>query len=311
VTASALRVRDLRKVYDNGVEALAGIDLDVAAGEFMGLLGPNGAGKTTLIGILATLIRKSSGRVEVFGHDLDVDPSRLKARLGLVPQELNVNGFEPVLDILVDQAGYYGIRRRTALARAEQYLHQLGLWDKRSQLARRLSGGMRRRLMIARALMHRPSLLVLDEPTAGVDIEQRRSLWEFLRAVNAEGTTIILTTHYLEEAEQLCRRIGVIHRGHLIEHADTQALLRRLRVERFVLDLRTAQSAAPSVAGYALRLLDPLTLEVELAQGQDLNGLFSLLTAAGLDVVSMRNKANRLEERFIELVQAPVAGEPE
>jgi ABC-2 type transport system ATP-binding protein len=296
---SALKLQGLRKTYDNGVEALRGIDLEVAEGDFVGLLGPNGAGKSTLISIIATLVRKTSGEISAFGYDLDRQRSKLKKALGLVPQETNINGFEPVLDILVDQAGYYGVRRAIALARAEQYLKQLDLWEKRTQMARRLSGGMKRRLMIARALMHQPRLLILDEPTAGVDIEQRRGLWSFLREVNAQGTTVILTTHYLEEAESLCRRIGIIHRGLLVENDDTQSLLRQLKAESFVLDLRAPLAAAPEVPGYALRLAGPASLEVEIGREQDLNQLFAALTARGVEVLSLRNKANRLEELFL------------
>jgi ABC-2 type transport system ATP-binding protein len=303
---SALKLQGLRKTYDNGVEALRGIDLEVAEGDFVGLLGPNGAGKSTLISIIATLVRKTSGRVSAFGYDLDRQRSKLKKTLGLVPQETNINGFEPVLDILVDQAGYYGVRRAIALGRAEQYLRQLDLWEKRSQMARRLSGGMKRRLMIARALMHQPRLLILDEPTAGVDIEQRRGLWSFLREVNAQGTTVILTTHYLEEAESLCRRIGIIHRGVLVENEDTQSLLRQLKAESFVLDLRAPLTAAPEVPGYALRLAGPASLEVEIAREQDLNQLFAALTARGVEVLSLRNKANRLEELFLRRLEESV-----
>jgi ABC-2 type transport system ATP-binding protein len=294
----ALSIRGLTKTYAGGVEALKGIDLDVAEGDFFALLGPNGAGKSTTIGIISSLINKSAGRVSVFGADLDTDIARAKRCLGLVPQELNFNVFEPVVEIVVNQAGYYGIDRKTAYERAETYLRQLGLWEKRREMARNLSGGMKRRLMIARALVHEPRLLILDEPTAGVDIEIRRSMWDFLRRINQAGTTIILTTHYLEEAESLCRTIGIIDHGELIENTTMKGLLTRLNTEMFVLDLCSPVQALPELPGHRVQLIDDHTIEVEVSRGQSINKLF--------EVLSMRNKTNRLEELFLRLV-----GEPE
>ncbi|MFO1423439.1 MAG: ABC transporter ATP-binding protein [Candidatus Competibacteraceae bacterium] len=302
MTTPALALRNLRKVYANGLEALRGIDLDVAEGEFFALLGPNGAGKSTTIGIVCSLVRKTSGEVRVFGHDLDRDLSLAKSCIGLVPQEFNFNQFEPVVEIVVNQAGYYGIPRALAHQRAEIYLKQLGLWDKRREMARQLSGGMKRRLMIARALVHEPKLLILDEPTAGVDIEIRRSMWDFLREINALGVTIILTTHYLEEAENLCRHIAIIDRGEIIENTRMQTLLGRLHLETFVLNLRQPLVELPEIPGYPLRRLDEYTLEVDVAREQGLNALFSQLSARNLEVSSLRNKANRLEELFLRLV---------
>lgn len=298
----ALRIRGLTKTYKNGVTALKGIDLDVEQGDFFALLGPNGAGKSTTIGIVTSLIRKSGGQVLVFGTDLDTDPARAKTYLGVVPQEFNFNMFEPVVEIVVNQAGYYGIPRHEAYRRAEVYLRQLGLWEKRHGMARQLSGGMKRRLMIARALVHRPKLLILDEPTAGVDIEIRRTMWEFLKHINAQGTTIILTTHYLEEAENLCRNIAIIHRGEIIENTSMRELLNRLSVETFVLYLARPLSRLPEMPDHDLRLLDETTIEVEVSRGKGMNRLFTDLSAKGIEVVSMRNKANRLEELFLSLV---------
>ena len=298
----ALSLQDLRKTYRSGVEALKGIDLAVEQGEFCALLGPNGAGKSTAIGIVSSLVRKTGGRVEVFGHDLDQEPGAVKACIGLVPQEFNFNQFEPVAEIVVNQAGYYGIPRALAWQRAETYLKQLGLWEKRRGMARQLSGGMKRRLMIARALIHQPKLLILDEPTAGVDIEIRRSMWDFLREINAQGTTIILTTHYLEEAETLCRHIAIIDRGAIIENTRMQTLLGRLHLETFVLNLRQPLASLPEIPGYPLRRLDELTLEVDVAKEWGLNALFAQLSARGLEISSLRNKANRLEELFLQLV---------
>jgi ABC-2 type transport system ATP-binding protein len=302
----ALSIRGLTKTYAGGVEALKGIDLDVAEGDFFALLGPNGAGKSTTIGIISSLINKSAGRVSVFGADLDTDIARAKRCLGLVPQELNFNVFEPVVEIVVNQAGYYGIDRKTAYERAETYLRQLGLWEKRREMARNLSGGMKRRLMIARALVHEPRLLILDEPTAGVDIEIRRSMWDFLRRINAAGTTIILTTHYLEEAESLCRTIGIIDHGELIENTTMKGLLTRLNTEMFVLDLCSPVHALPELPGHRVQLIDDHTIEVEVSRGQSINKLFTDLSGHGIEVLSMRNKTNRLEELFLRLV-----GEPE
>lgn len=302
MTTPALALRNLRKVYANGLEALRGIDLDVAEGEFFALLGPNGAGKSTTIGIVCSLVRKTGGEVRVFGHDLDRELSLAKSRIGLVPQEFNFNQFEPVVEIVVNQAGYYGIPRPLAHQRAETYLKQLGLWEKRHEMARQLSGGMKRRLMIARALVHEPKLLILDEPTAGVDIEIRRSMWDFLREINGRGVTIILTTHYLEEAESLCRHIAIIDRGEIIENTRMQTLLGRLHLETFVLNLRQPLAELPNISGYPLRRLDEYTLEVDVAREQGLNALFPQLSARDIEVSSLRNKANRLEELFLRLV---------
>lgn len=299
---SALTIRQLTKTYGNGFQALKGIDLDVEEGDFFALLGPNGAGKSTTIGILSTLVNKTAGTVEVFGHDLDRDPSGLKRCLGVVPQEFNFNQFEKPFDILVAQAGYYGIPARIARERAEQYLKELGLWEKRGVASRMLSGGMKRRLMIARALIHQPRLLILDEPTAGVDIELRRSMWNFLTGLNRQGITIILTTHYLEEAEQLCRNIGIIDHGHIVEHTSMRELLAKLHVETFLLDLRRPQQIAPALSGYTARLLDPQTLEVQVEKSQGINSLFAQLANRGIEVLSLRNKTNRLEELFVSLV---------
>jgi ABC-2 type transport system ATP-binding protein len=302
MSTPALALRNLRKIYASGLEAVRGIDLEVAEGEFFALLGPNGAGKSTIIGIVSSLVRKTGGTVEIFGHDLDRELNAAKSCIGLVPQEFNFNQFEPVVEIVVNQAGYYGIPRALAHQRAETYLRQLGLWEKRREIARQLSGGMKRRLMIARALVHQPKLLILDEPTAGVDIEIRRSMWDFLRGINAQGTTIILTTHYLEEAENLCRHIAIIDRGTIIENTRMQTLLGRLHLETFVLNLRQPLAGLPEIPGYPLRRLDELTLEVDVAKEWGLNVLFQQLSARGIEVSSLRNKANRLEELFLQLV---------
>jgi len=299
---NALSIKALRKTYKGGYEALKGIDLAVQEGDFFALLGPNGAGKSTAIGIVSSLVNKTSGRVEVFGHDLDTDPQGVKRCIGLVPQEFNFNQFEPVVEIVVNQAGYYGVPRREAYRRAEASLRQLGLWDKRRAMARQLSGGMKRRLMIARALAHQPRLLILDEPTAGVDIEIRRSMWEFLRRINREGTTIILTTHYLEEAETLCRNIAIINRGEIAEHASMGALLNRLHTETFVLNLRGKIVELPELGGYVLEHVDDCVLEVEVPRDRGINGLFEALSRNGIEVISMRNKQNRLEQLFIDMV---------
>ncbi|MEY2720953.1 MAG: putative transporter ATP-binding protein YadG [Pseudomonadota bacterium] len=298
----ALSVRGLVKRYKNGVEALRGIDLDVHEGDFFALLGPNGAGKSTLIGICTSLVTKTAGSVRVFGHDLDSELEAAKSCIGVVPQELNLNQFETPETIVVNQAGFYGIPRRVARERAEKYLTKLSLWDKRNKMTRTLSGGMKRRLMIARALVHEPRLLILDEPTAGVDIEIRRSMWEFLRELNESGTTIILTTHYLEEAESLCRNIAIIDRGRIAEADRMDRLLLRLHTESFVLSLREAISVVPSVPGYDIRLVDAHTLEVEVSKDRDLNDLFARLSADGIHVITLRNKVNRLEEIFMRLV---------
>src|SRR5712675_2618990 len=302
-TTNALSVRDLTKTYKNGVQALKGVDLEVERGDFFALLGPNGAGKTTLIGIITSLVNKTAGEARVFGYDIDRELEAAKACIGIVPQEMNFNMFETPFTIVVNQAGFYGIPRPVAKARAEQYLKQLQLWDKRNGISRGLSGGMKRRLMIARALMHEPRLLILDEPSAGVDIEVRRSMWEFLQDINARGTTIILTTHYLEEAETLCRNIAIIDRGQIVESDRMSNLLRGLHIETFVLNVRTPLAVAPRLAGYEITLVDETTLEAAVSSEQGLNGLFAQLATAGIDVVSMRNKVNRLEEVFMQLVE--------
>jgi ABC-2 type transport system ATP-binding protein len=305
---NALSVRDLTKTYKNGVQALKGVDLDVEQGDFFALLGPNGAGKTTLIGIVTSLVNKTAGQATVFGHDIDRQIEAAKACIGVVPQELNFNMFETPLTIVVNQAGFYGISRPVARERAERYLKQLQLWDKRNAMSRGLSGGMKRRLMIARALMHEPRLLILDEPTAGVDIEIRRSMWDFLREINERGTTIILTTHYLEEAETLCRNIAIIDGGRIVERDRMSSLLRRLNTESFVLNLRNNLRSAPKLASaIATTLLDDHALEVEITKEQTLNAVFSELSAAGIEVLSMRNKVNRLEEIFMRLVERGAA----
>jgi ABC-2 type transport system ATP-binding protein len=307
----ALSLRQLRKTYGNGVAALKGIDLDVEEGDFFALLGPNGAGKSTAIGIVSSLVNKTSGSVSVFGHDIDGELEAAKSCLGVVPQEINFNQFEKVSTILLNQAGFYGIRRPVARERMEYWLNQLQLWDKREAISRSLSGGMKRRLMIARALIHEPQLLILDEPTAGVDIEVRRSMWEFLRRINEQGTTIILTTHYLEEAETLCRHIAIIDEGRIIENDRMSTVLRKLQTETFVLNLRTALRAPIALPGYRLAALDDTTLEVEVSKEQNLNDIFAALSAAGGEVVSMRNKANRLEELFMRLVEGRDVGSGE
>jgi ABC-2 type transport system ATP-binding protein len=299
----ALRFRQLTKTYKNGVRALRGIDLDVEEGDFFALLGPNGAGKTTAIGIVTSLVNKTSGTVEVFGHDIDTQLAQAKSCIGLVPQEINFNQFETVTTILINQAGFYGLPRRIAHDRLEKYLTALSLWDKRNSISRSLSGGMKRRLMIARALMHEPKLLILDEPTAGVDIEVRRSMWTFMRDINAAGTTIILTTHYLEEAESLCRNVAIIDKGQIIENDRMSRVLRKLQTEVFVFSLRNPLASAPQLPGYTVAMPDDHTLEIEVSKDQNLNELFSRLTAAGIEVLSMRNKTNRLEELFMRLVQ--------
>ena len=299
---AALSIRQLTKTYANGLQALKGIDLEVAEGDFFALLGPNGAGKSTTIGIITSLVNKTSGQVAIFGHDLDRELTAAKSQLGLVPQEFNFNVFEPVVEIVVNQGGYYGIERKVAYARAEQYLKQLGLWEKRHSMARNLSGGMKRRLMIARALVHRPRLLILDEPTAGVDIEIRRSMWEFLKAINEQGTTIILTTHYLEEAENLCRNIAIIDEGRVIENTGMKQLLYQLQMETFVLDLARPLASLPDIPGHVLRRVDDTTLEADISRDTSVNQLFADLTARDIQVLSMRNKTNRLEKLFMHLV---------
>jgi ABC-2 type transport system ATP-binding protein len=302
-TMKALSLRGLRKTYKNGLEALKGIDLEVDSGDFFALLGPNGAGKSTTIGILSSLVNKTSGHVEIFGHDLDRDTEAAKRLIGIVPQEVNFNQFETVLGVVVNQAGYQGIPRKEANLRAEQCLTQLGLWDKRNTVSRTLSGGMKRRLMIARALVHSPRLLILDEPTAGVDIEIRRSMWELLQRINREGTTIILTTHYLEEAEQLCRHIAIINHGRIIEHSTMENLLARMHVNRYILELDRAMDELPQLPGFVLERLDAKTLATEVPTTAGIHNLFDELAAAGVRVVSLRNAANRLEQLFLEMVE--------
>ncbi|MBF0470910.1 MAG: ABC transporter permease [Gammaproteobacteria bacterium] len=301
----AITIQNLHKTYRNRFQALKGIDLSVEKGDFFALLGPNGAGKSTTIGIVTSLVNKSSGKVEVFGHDLDHDINSAKRAIGLVPQEFNFNQFEPVEEIILNQAGYYGVRQKEARQRCDWSLRALGLWEKRREMARTLSGGMKRRLMIARSLVHSPELLILDEPTAGVDIELRRSMWDFLKEVNAMGTTIILTTHYLEEAEMLCRNIAIIDKGIIVENSSMKQLLATIDSETFILDLRHPLSTPPTLAsGFVTRLSDPTTLEVDVNRRQGINALFSSLSEAGIEVQSMRNRANRLEELFLKRVEA-------
>ncbi|WP_041639718.1 ABC transporter ATP-binding protein [Basfia succiniciproducens] len=296
----ALEIKGLTKQYKNGFKALHGIDLCVKEGDFYALLGHNGAGKSTTIGIISSLINKTSGQVKVFGYDLDSQLGLLKQQIGLVPQEFNFNQFEKVLDILANQAGYYGIERSEAEKRAEVWLKKLDLWDKRNQQAMRLSGGMKRRLMIARALMHKPRLLILDEPTAGVDIELRRTMWTFLRELNEQGTTIILTTHYLEEAEMLCRHIGIIQQGRLVVDMPMKDLLAKLETETFIFDF-APNSPKPIIRDYRLKQIDVDSIEVEMPREKGLNHLFEQLSNQGIQVLSMRNKANRLEELFVSM----------
>jgi len=298
----ALEIDQLRKTYKNGVEALKGVSLTVEEGDFFALLGPNGAGKSTLIGIVSSLVNATSGEARVFGTSVQKERSKAMSCIGLVPQELNFNQFEKPLDIVVNQAGYYGIPRQVALERAEKYLKKLQLWDKATKWSRTLSGGMKRRLMIARAMVNEPRLLILDEPTAGVDIEIRRSMWEFIREINDGGTTVILTTHYLEEAESLCRNIAIIDHGEIIQNTDMKSLLATLDIETFVLDLREPIRECPRVDGMEIGVVDGNTLEASLPKQKSLNNLFAELDRQGIHVLSMRNKANRLEELFLRLV---------
>ncbi|MDC0873312.1 ABC transporter ATP-binding protein [Gammaproteobacteria bacterium] len=299
----ALEISNLQKIYTNDVVALKGIDLKVSEGDFFALLGPNGAGKSSTIGIIGSLVNKTAGSVKIFDIDIDENFPEAKRMLGVVAQEVNFGGFERVLDIVVTQGGYYGIPAKEGLAKAELVMKRLGLWDKRFDQARTLSGGYKRRLMIAKALIHEPKLLILDEPTAGVDIELRREMWEFLKEINANGTTIILTTHYLEEAEQLCKNIAIIDHGEIVEDTNMKDLLSRLDVQGFVLDLDKPISAAPQIEGFPMRLDDPTTLVAAVSKDNNINDLFKLLSAQSIQVNSMRNESNRLEELFIEMVK--------
>ena len=299
----ALCITSLHKEYGNGFQALRGVDIEVQQGDFFALLGPNGAGKSTILGIICSLVKKTSGKIRVFEADIDDDFSLVKKNIGVVPQEFNFNQFEKVFDIVKTQGGYFGLPRKLSEKRAEKYLKLLGLWDKRDETPRMLSGGMKRRLMIARALIHEPKLLILDEPTAGVDIELRRSMWEFLRKINEDGTTIILTTHYLEEAESLCRNVAIIDRGKIIQNTSMRELLRQLNTEFFVFDTHEKLIELPRMDGYKGHLINSNSFEVEIEKHQSLNALFSNLTAQDIQILSMKNKTNRLEELFISLVQ--------
>jgi ABC-2 type transport system ATP-binding protein len=300
----ALTIENLSKVYDNGFSALKGISLEVQQGDFFALLGPNGAGKSTTIGIICSLVGKSGGSLKVFDADIDENFSAAKTYLGIVPQEFNFNPFDNPFDIVVNQAGYYGLPRKVALERAERYLKELGLWDKRDVPSRTLSGGMKRRLMIARALVHEPRLLILDEPTAGVDIEMRRLMWDFLKKINEQGTTIILTTHYLEEAEALCRNIAIIDKGKIVENTSIKDLLSQLHKEVFILDCGESLPEDLVMADFEARITDEHTLEVTVEQGQTINQVFQALEAHNIKVSSMRSRANRLEEMFVNLVES-------
>lgn len=300
---TALSIQNLKKTYGNGFEALKGVDLGVECGDFFALLGPNGAGKSTLIGIISSLVNKTSGKVRVFDHDLDTDRVAAKTCIGAVPQEINFNQFETCFSVVLNQAGYYGIPRKLAKQRTEQCLRQVELWDKRDTVSRRLSGGMKRRLMIARAMVHSPRLLILDEPTAGVDIEIRRSMWEMMQEVNKQGTTIILTTHYLEEAESLCRNIAIINNGEIVEKSAMHQLLGRMHTDHFVLDVGRSLTGAPAIAGYQIELVSERSLEVAVPKSLGLNRLFQELSARQIEVLSLRNKSNRLEQLFLDLVQ--------
>ena len=301
----ALSIENLTKTYADGFEALKGIDLQVQKGDFYALLGPNGAGKSTFIGIISSLVNKTAGKVSVMGYDLDTQAADVKQQIGLVPQEFNFNQFEPVIEIVINQAGFYGIPRGLATQRAEKYLRQLDLWEKRDSESRSLSGGMKRRLMIARALVHEPQLLILDEPTAGVDIEIRRSMWTFLRQINQQGTTIILTTHYLEEAESLCRNIGIINCGQVIENSAMSDLLDRLHTQCLVVTSKQPLPAIEGLAAYEPLQLDTRQLQLKLGEGLAMNQLFADLSANGIDVLSIRSKENRLESLFMEMVRRP------
>jgi ABC-2 type transport system ATP-binding protein len=299
----ALDINALRKTYSSGFEALKGINLQVEQGDFFALLGPNGAGKSTTIGIMTSLIKKTSGSLSIYGYDIDHAPVQAKALLGVVPQEFNFNPFNTIFNIVYLQAGYYGFSGKTAKARVDYLLRALGLWEKRHDKAMSLSGGMKRRLMIARALVHSPKFLILDEPTAGVDVELRRSMWDFLQETNREGTTIVLTTHYLEEAEQLCNKIAIINHGHIIENTDKKALLQKVSIETIVLDLKVPLVEMPDLAPYVYRQIDSISIEIDINKEQNVNDLFSILSTKGIEVMSFRNKTNRLEELFVRLTQ--------
>ncbi len=299
----AISITNLKKTYSNGFEALKGIDLTIEKGDFFALLGPNGAGKSTCIGIIASLINKTSGDVSIYGHNIDIDPVLAKQQLGIVPQEFNFNIFEPIEEIIINQAGYYGVDRKTAIKRTEIYLKELGLWDFRRTQARELSGGMKRRLMIARALVHQPNVLILDEPTAGVDIELRRSMWNFMREINEQGTTIILTTHYLEEAEQMCQNIAIIDEGKILHNTSMKSLLSSLDHETVILDLEQSIKKSPELDNInSCKLVDEMTLEINIPKSYSLSALFNQLSTLGFTVKSMRNKSNRLEELFVSII---------
>ena len=300
----ALQITNLKKTYRSGLQALKGIDLEVDEGDFFALLGPNGAGKSTTIGIITSLVNKTAGKVNIFGLDIDSHSLEAKSLIGVAPQEINFSQFENPLEILLNQGGYYGINRKTAYERAEKYLRNMGLWEKRNHPSRTLSGGLKRRLMIARALIHEPRLLILDEPTAGVDVELRRSMWDFLIDINNQGTTIVLTTHYLEEAENLCKNVAIIDKGNIIENTTIKTLLSKLDIETFIFDLKEPQSKTPEIDGFDCRMLDLSTLQADISKQQGLNNLFKQLSDQNIEILSMRNKSNRLEELFISLLES-------
>ncbi len=300
----ALQITSLKKNYQSGFQALKGINLEVNEGDFFALLGPNGAGKSTTIGIITSLVKKTAGKVNIFGLDLDSHPIEAKSLIGVVPQEINFSQFETPLEILLNQGGFYGINKKTAYERAEKYLHSMDLWEKQKDPSRTLSGGLKRRLMIARALIHEPKLLILDEPTAGVDVELRRSMWDFLIDINSHGTTIVLTTHYLEEAENLCKNVAIIDKGNIVENTKIKTLLLKLDTETFVFDLKESQSKTPKIEGYDCHMLDPSTLQADISRQQGLNHLFKQLSNQNIGILSMRNKSNRLEELFIRLLES-------
>jgi len=300
----ALQITNLKKTYRSGLQALKGIDLEVDEGDFFALLGPNGAGKSTTIGIITSLVNKTAGKVNIFGLDIDSHSVEAKSLIGVAPQEINFSQFENPLEILLNQGGFYGINRKTAYQRAEKYLRNMGLWEKRNHPSRTLSGGLKRRLMIARALIHEPRLLILDEPTAGVDVELRRSMWDFLIDINNQGTTIVLTTHYLEEAEKLCKNVAIIDKGNIIENTTIKTLLSKLDIETFIFDLKEPQSKTPEIDGFDCRMLDLSTLQADISKQQGLNNLFKQLSDQNIEILSMRNKSNRLEELFISLLES-------